>query len=458
MPASPANDPQKPFRPPKAVRESLLGIWRGLKRCLDRYPPIFHELWEPQLTLDLAMPELFEPVSMNIGGSSVVICDVPSIPSIGDSFRKAYKYEMASEWSHWHEPDGGRFFGCFYGKKDTGFADFNRLSESAYLVLRHVKPELPYDIFHGWIKILHEMAHGHPTPLLRSSSWIWLTSECQSDEDHERWIKPEQGAPYPQHPIQRTLKHDVVTSSMAAIELILDDERALLVGRHQSFFPVSFPGREVELPKKLANADQETSSAVRSESSTKGPVILFERRGGEWYFEFDTGHGIVKRPYLIRGKGFVGFEICKYLLSKPDTWIEWEDIFKETGQAEKLKGAFTQSRQKRGDEDSTPFLNEGESRLMEEYEHTHELAERARLWKQIQEIGKEKRGSKRAFSEDNTKFATQIQAQRNRAIDEIRKVFSELAEYLDERMFRDKCRFIYARDDGLYQILAAGRS
>jgi hypothetical protein len=446
---------------PKAVQASLKAIWRGFKRYHYRHPSIYHDLWEPQSPIEQAFPDIWKPVSMIIGGTSVVVADVPDVNGIGDSFRKANNnFDLPHAWKHWHEPSGARYFGCFYGDNGKVWDDFKRLAESAYLVLRQLQPELPDDSFHGWMSVLHQMAHWYPTPLLRSYHRVWRFWDCTSDEDHERWVKPDGGTPYPQHPIQRTLEHDVVTSSMAAIEMILDDERALLVGRRLSDFPISYPGRDEVALQEAIDACRERSTAAGRESGVKGPILLFELRGREWHFEYDTGYGVLKKKYYIKGKPFVGIEVCRYLVSdaNADRKKHWSDVLKETGQADKMAGAISKSNQLVGDQESIISFEVDQARLWRQFDDTEDVDKKRAIWEKIDDIDKAMRNAqrKRTFTDDDNKYATQIQAQIGRAIDEIHKVCEELADHLRERVIRRGCCFIYARDDYILRLLTTG--
>ncbi|MHB0958236.1 MAG: hypothetical protein ACYC0X_12220 [Pirellulaceae bacterium] len=256
--------PNQDNKVPKAIRASLKAIWRGLNRCLYRHPSIYHDMFEPQSPIEQAFPDIWKPVSRIIGGTSGVASNVPDIGGINQSFRKANdNYDLPYEWKHWHEPNRARYFGCFYGDNGAAWNDFKRLGESAYLVLREIQPELPDDSLHGWMLLLHQLARQHPTALLRSHDSEWKSWECHLDEDHKRWVKPEQGVPYPQHPIQWTLKHDVVTSSMAAIELVVDNERALLISEEAREPAISF------LKSGTGAKDDRTSNSRLHEIITK---------------------------------------------------------------------------------------------------------------------------------------------------------------------------------------------
>jgi hypothetical protein len=94
---------------PKAVQASLKAIWRGLRRC-HRYPSIYHDLWEPQSPIEQAFPDIRNPVSRIIGGTSVVVYDVPDVSGINHSFKGQQQLRL---WDQ-HENcrrfryDGGR--------------------------------------------------------------------------------------------------------------------------------------------------------------------------------------------------------------------------------------------------------------------------------------------------------------------------------------------------------------
>ena len=87
------------------------------------------------------------------------------------------------------------------------------------------------------------MAHSYPTPLLRCTLDRWNDKaivDWAGDEPDSIGTPKEDGAPFPLYPLHLALTHNVFTSSIAAIELILDDEGALLIGEWTGGFPVSF--------------------------------------------------------------------------------------------------------------------------------------------------------------------------------------------------------------------------
>ena len=121
--------------PPKAVHASLKAIWREFRRCAHRYAPLYHELFKPCSTNDHSDDDG---------------------PSICAGFREAHKDEFAAPWDEWHATEDGELFGRFTGAAE-GLDEFRLLSESAYLVVRDLAPELPDYGNDGWLMVLHEM-------------------------------------------------------------------------------------------------------------------------------------------------------------------------------------------------------------------------------------------------------------------------------------------------------------
>lgn len=215
---------QNNIQVPKAVRSSLKAIWREFNRCADRYPPLYHELWETSG---------FRPASFGVS----------------DSFRKAFARRFHDEWEQWHGPVDW-FFGRFYGNGE-GLQEFKQLAQSAYMVLCTVRSEHPeFSVFrddwgwHGWMRLLHYMAYGYPTPLLRGTFDRWGNWDTVSKEEElEAFATPDDGgAPYPLHPFHWRLEHSVFVSSASAIELIVDDDRGVLVGEWTFGLPMSYSG------------------------------------------------------------------------------------------------------------------------------------------------------------------------------------------------------------------------
>ena len=116
------------------------------------------------------------------------------------------------------------------------------------------------------------MAHGHPTPLLRSEFDVWRL-EGADESELEKWGTSTDGVRYPLHPFYWALVHDVFASSIAAIDLILDDESGLLVGPFIAEFPISFSTRD----ESQSVADFEGEPSDESPESSEEPAL---RRAG----------------------------------------------------------------------------------------------------------------------------------------------------------------------------------
>jgi hypothetical protein len=112
-------------------------------------------------------------------------------------------------------------------------------------------------------------------------------------------------APFPVDVYCTRLVHSVFTSSMAAIEMILDDENAMLVGDMTSGIPVSFSSSEEisskpkRSPKKgtpkAENAkDTQKDSSPEAIRGTKGATVelpqnIFRLEGQTWHLRFVDG-------------------------------------------------------------------------------------------------------------------------------------------------------------------------
>jgi hypothetical protein len=246
-------------RAPKPVEATLKSLWREFRRCSDRYPPLYHELFGPWS--DFSQFEAQD------------VCE---------SFRQAFEDRFHDGWEEWHGSGDVPYFGRFFGNSE-GLEEFKKLAESACLVMCEIGPTFenfvyPVDLgFHGWLKLLNDMADGYPTPLLRCeySVWDWDESDqARMFEEAERVGTLEDGTPYPLHPVHWRLAHPLFMSSMAAIELILDADRGLLIGDSTLGLPVSFSGGidEHEPVTPVTGATTQNETTVEMEEGFSAPL------------------------------------------------------------------------------------------------------------------------------------------------------------------------------------------
>lgn len=301
----------------KPVRVTLKGIWRQFKKCSYTYQPLLHELFVPAENRSVA--------------SACLVSETSKAPKVWQSFKEAYQDHFKDGWEEWHGPRNGDFFGRFYGCGDA-LKEYQRLADSTNLVMREIDDTLPHDGSEGWTRILHDLAHGFPTPLLRSEFTVWedrQIDDLSSDQIHEWCSEPEKGGvPYPLHPFHWKLTHDVVTSSMAAIEVILDDEGALLVGDASWGISFSFP-REIEdeTEDEIEGEIEDEETAELGPPPVTGRVRKFEF-DGTWHLEFDTGKGIEKATFS-KSKGLSIYEV---LLKQPEKFFSAGELLVKVGQ------------------------------------------------------------------------------------------------------------------------------
>lgn len=498
---------QSDERAPKAVRVSLKALWREFRRRSYLYPPIYHELWIPG-----PLPEELAPKQWRISSGIW-------LRGVCKSFREA-NWELlggeAPEWQIWDGAPDASHFGRFSGEPQ-GFEEFKSLAESAYLVLCEIDPALPEEGHTGWLRILHRMASDYPTPLLRSDwgQWIgpewdakflksgenWLTaklrklhqpeaneevrpdatSETKSDAKAEhdtqtkpdaepegdlpdRWVQPKDGGdPYPERPEHYVLAHDVCVSSRAAIELILDRDRALLIGEYTDDFPVSFASPQkskvrviIEPHRAMERVTEpvETKAAEEQEQTFAGPVRKFHF-DKVWHLEFDPGDGTNREEHQFpfpraRDGQFrdKGFRVYHLLLSRPMQWIAATDILIETGQIHssvEIRGARKVSTsdllKQSHDQDAIDIESARElsaecERLQQKLNQTLEPEERRLIEKEIQAVVDFQRkitnrwGRPRKLASDAERCRKRVQTQIIRARQQISAEMQNFADYL----------------------------
>lgn len=265
-----------------------------------------------------------------------------------------------------------------------GWRNFRKYAESAYLIISEVYEEEDEDYrlhpaehgYHGWMKVLHSLALEFPTPLLRCTFRRW--------GPEEEWIRlggilqalhaPEDSLYLP--PLDHTcLVHSVFASSMAAIDIILDDTKAFLVGEPFGF-PLNLPWSSLGVdqanvgePRPDSEKDHVTKQGDRvarqdvpvaeashevahqeegikppateqsdddfhQEEGIKPPVLAYGTDGYRWKFEFDKGDGNVefKRP-----KYSVVFCVYEKLLANPNVLFKAKDLVVSSARGKKRR-------------------------------------------------------------------------------------------------------------------------
>jgi len=308
-------------------RASLMAIWGEMSRASRKYPALYHQR--------LSDPLLVGP-------------DVISVEAFL-AFQKAYPQRSTDEWVSWQRTPDGSCWGRFHGSV-AGLDEFERLAESAYLVLQKFDSELPEGHgFHGWLNVIHDMARDFPTPLLRTRNGVWGVDRQPVGERFDELVTnwkttDESGIRYRPHPFFNLLVHNVFTSSMSAIELILNPEKALLVGEWLDDIPMmasSFGGlpsskpEHDDSPQQTALSDVQDQLNEGSETVNEGkiarPIIEMAFDGATWHFQYDFAGIKESGPITTDIKGFIFYQaILKHDGEERWTSLEFE---KESGSA-----------------------------------------------------------------------------------------------------------------------------
>ncbi len=203
-------------------RDHLEDICRELEKCEERFLPLFHRqvaAWSKQGVVPMAADQW-------------------------DAFIKGESFLLEGTWFDWHGPHeyfNSRWLGMWYG--DPGGKDeFLRLCKSIASVLRMETRiagceggTLAVRGWPDWIFSIHDWAHRHQMPMLRSQLTIWnssapLPSDDWGDDDlavalaADRNWKSLDGVRYPAHPYVRSLVDNVFTASRTALRALLRPE------------------------------------------------------------------------------------------------------------------------------------------------------------------------------------------------------------------------------------------
>lgn len=421
-------------RAPKPVRATLKALWREFRRCSNVYRPLHHELFLPWADISLSQYDVLD------------VCR---------SFRTAFADRFQDEWEKWHGPDDIRYFGRFFGSGD-GLDEFTKLAESSYLTACEIGANEsdsgfhsypPEHGYHGWLNLLTDMAYGYPTPLLRCEFAVWDENERTGlEEELARVGSPEGGSPpYPLHPFRMRLVHPVFTSSMAAIELILDDDRGLLIGEPVWGLPISFSGRadEVEHVAVPQKAEEQAEPAEEREEGFFGPVRQFSYDGAVWHLASDTDHGGKPQLFLTEGKGFA---VYSELLRQPNRMISPVDLLYYTHQ---IAMAVLGSEGRQDDTKGISKLRNEILRLTEEIAHTEDADLRTELERERKDLLSSKKFVQNEFGRPRRErtpyeeFTNQVFGQLIRARNRIAIKMPRFAAYLRKAVRANGADFYY---------------
>ena len=320
---------------PKPVRATLRALWREFRRCAYRYPALYHEMMvhqgdSPDPSVDFAKYDLLE------------ICK---------SFRQAFADKFGKQWDEWYgvKAENGFFtLGRFYGDGE-GVEEFKRLAESAFTVAIQIainewsvsvchalsdRADAPPRSYQGWLDVLYGLTSELSTPFLRSDLNCWWNHEGSSPPDDAFGVgtPKDGGAPYPLHPTHFRLLNSVFTSSLAAIELIMDEERAFMVSDPTPDELAKVFGRERELfwrrdgeefGKAESDVAKQEVEAARSDEDMKPPILKFAFDGKFWELQFDTGSGTEEYTKFADS---AGFHLYRKILSQPEKRLSVDDL------------------------------------------------------------------------------------------------------------------------------------
>ena len=412
-------------RAPKAVRATLKALWREFRRCSQRYPPLYHEVVD-------------YPEALRVQLSQYDVLDVCK------SYRQGFAEHFNEDWECWHGPDDVAFLGRFFGNSE-GIEEFTEYAESAYWVISAIDPgdyyvKNSYDSgqgwgYHGWLKLLHEMAIGYPTPLLRMTGRIVL------EEYRPAYLAtPEsEGVPYPADVCCLGLAHSVFTSSMAAIEIILNDSNALLIGEDTTGIPISFSEPSGKKPVRHLQQTPESGQPHSKQDTNSWPTepqkhlflppILEFYFDGAWHLQFDTGNN-KETGSFPKTKGF---EAYRMLLSQPNIHCSAPDLLQLQGRV--VLGAEKSGPEIIGEEGRTELDREIEQ-LKHEFEDCLNPGRQQELLEELEGLSRRKnaargrRGWPRTMPTVGRLHTKRLHGQFKRIRDMIRREMPIFAEYL----------------------------
>jgi hypothetical protein len=251
-------------------RKTLKSLWRQFKRCTEIYPPLYYDF------LRAWSPEGQENISQEAW----------------ELFEKANALDEEEGWEQWDgDPEAG-FYGRFYGDP-AGLAEFMQLAESAYLAVSEMDSTLVQGRgYCGWLDVLYDIAFVYPTPLLRCDLTQWGFDDTGTEEEFveraAKWSKVSRKQPsYPKHPCRWSLNHSLFISSMAAIQLTLEPDSALVVAQLDDFplkidRNIGVVSDENHSPQALV-AKQPSPQGAQDTTPATGATYVFRRPGTLWH-------------------------------------------------------------------------------------------------------------------------------------------------------------------------------
>jgi hypothetical protein len=308
-------------------KRSHLELLQGeFRRLAFRYPPLCHE-------------RFFSPQHVTYDGWKAFVASRPA----------------KSKWEYWHGPRDGEWFGRFFGKPQ-GFRDFQNLCYSLSMLFPDWSSAMT-----DWMEVVHTIAETRPSPLLNVSRYIWElpmdSVEDEEEEENNEWHTSmvtqrilgstafgagpgNIRARYPNHPAQRILRFNVFTSSVAAIQVIMNPGLVIPEGESYEELPI------VLLPPQ--QPEPESIASKKGVGLLEGPPYGFQQSGDTWLLHF-TSNDDTKEGIFQHRKGFSYYQ---QLLMSPKSTISCSDLDPKPGTADMAAGSLMELQD---------FLEEGES-------------------------------------------------------------------------------------------------
>lgn len=289
----------------ESIEVALLGIRDELDRALRFHGPLFHEL-----------------LTTHFNGA-------PRLPQESWAAFVAAN-QNAPSWELWEiEPRGDachRYFGYA-----SGLQEFTQLSESLLIVLCAHRPELDaHKGHHGMIQLVYDMARSFPTALLRSHIHLWgMTDipnllEAGGADEFDRlvdlWSSSNRSpGSYPIHPYCQFLAHNLFTSTIALIDLVMAPENALLIGEELER-PLLF-----DEPTEDDAEDVEIPPFVSLSEITDELTCIFQKKGKWRLIGFAVNEGQLPKTM----SDSIGLQRIELLLRAPEKEFRPKDLLYE---------------------------------------------------------------------------------------------------------------------------------